>query len=240
MKAYVLEAPLEWVDLRRKFRNEADNVHVYDRDLERKVSEMICPEEDAPAEHQQQCRQTPPDFNAYLYYQCKYRRQPKKGSNWDVIGGGGLGFGNFVSERVMHLLKPHIGHECDFLPVEMRGIDGQYYGMWVRNIVDAMDEEKSVLNAYTRESAPHLKDFWMPVFKTELIKDRYLFRLPGNKYWGASLYDFATERFLQLVTDLGIYGFEFCDGVPLYRDTIYIVPNEPKKKIKSAKPIVSE
>jgi hypothetical protein len=233
MKGYILRASSEWIILTPHYVAQGDLIQQIVASQQSLTPEMFVSEE-----LQAQCRDQPPDYRLVLRYDAKYQQQPKKGLMWDVIQCGSMGVFNFVSERVMLLLKPHVQHECDFLPMTFDGIKGQYYGMWIRNIVDAMDEEHSVMHNYKREYQPHLKDYWMPVFYSEMIQDRYLFRIPGHKY--ASLYDFATERFLKLVTELGIYGFEFYDGAPAYSDSVAIIPNEPKKKTKSTKSIINE
>jgi hypothetical protein len=128
-------------------------------------------------------------------------------SSWS---GGDL----FVSEKAMERLQPHLEGECEFLPAEIDGVPEPYYLMWITKLVDALDREKSTMQAvsWTEPDGTRLKRIHDVVFHKDRLAGRLLFRLPGKGFSEDCLSNFCTEDFVELVTKLQIDGFTFSTG----------------------------
>ena len=60
-------------------------------------------------------------------------------------GGILLGFEYIVSESARDKLAPYLKDECSFIPLAVAGVPQPYYIIWVHQIEDALDEERSRL-----------------------------------------------------------------------------------------------
>ena len=68
--------------------------------------------------------------------------------------------------------------------------------------VDALDETSSSLTRVPGTN--HIIGIEKPIFFTERIHDRYLFRLPGR-----AMPTYVSERFVELVRRAGLVGLDF-------------------------------
>jgi hypothetical protein len=124
---------------------------------------------------------------------------------------GFFGVDNFVSEEAVRALAPHVGHECEFHPIEIKGTPQPYYALWIKDHIPAVDLSKAQVrpvghNVRNGEPCVRLLTY---EFRDEMVKDRFLFRLTGDQLDEGSLVDYATDRFASLVKRLGITGFHF-------------------------------
>lgn len=123
-------------------------------------------------------------------------------------GGILLGFECIVSESARDKLAPYLKDECSFIPVAVSGVPQPYYILWVHQIEDALDEERSRLG--DDDFVPGKKRPFRAVFHLDQIKATYLFRVPQWKYEMDC--DLALKPFRELVYDLKITGFTFQAG----------------------------
>lgn len=131
----------------------------------------------------------------------------------DAIGCGIVdGWSSLVSESAVVKLSPYIGQDCEFLPVEISGLEQPYYAFYITRIIDALDEER------TKFSEPisyfgGKRRIQKEVFLESSIRDAYVFRLPGWKYTPDHLFDYATSRFFKLVIEQKVSGFQFFESL---------------------------
>ncbi|MFK7958710.1 MAG: DUF1629 domain-containing protein [Lysobacterales bacterium] len=119
-------------------------------------------------------------------------------------------FNTLVSEKAKTALSSVTQNEIAFLPVTVIGAPTQYYAMWVRRVLDAVDNETSDLGPdrfgepgrYRLGANCHYRD----------VDAEFAFRLPAWKYDGDS--DLVTERFVDVVLNAKLTGFTFRLGGP--------------------------
>ncbi|HSI11011.1 MAG TPA: DUF1629 domain-containing protein [Chthoniobacter sp.] len=125
-------------------------------------------------------------------------------SSWN---GGDL----FVSKEAMERLRPHVGKECEFVPAEIEGAAQPYYLLWITNLIDALDRERSVMQDVSRSEpdGTRLKRVQEFCFHEDVLTGHLLFRLPGKGFSEDCLKNFCTHEFVELVKKLEIDGFTF-------------------------------
>lgn len=124
---------------------------------------------------------------------------------------GFFGVDNFVSESAVDRLEPHLRHECEFHPIKIEGAPEPYYALWIKDHIPAVDLSKAQVRQveYNIRNGQRTLRLLTYEFLPELVEDRFLFRLTGGQIDEGSLVDYATERFVSLVTKLSITGFHF-------------------------------
>jgi hypothetical protein len=129
----------------------------------------------------------------------------------NIVQGAGIMISDFAKTR----LEPYIQHECAFLPVNLLQAPQKYWFIYITNILDALNIEKSQFKS-NRFSPKTVKYY---SFDSNQLENVYLFRLPGHfDYLGDR--DFATLRFLELTQKLELKGFEFWDCNNPHKDPI--------------------
>jgi hypothetical protein len=127
------------------------------------------------------------------------------------------GIGIIISDDAKTRLSPYVFHECAFLPINLLESPQNYWFMYITNILDCIDVEKSQFR--TNRFSPKSVKYYS--FDVEKIENTYLFRLPGH-YDYLEDRDFATSRFLQLAKELDLKGFEFWECNKPGKDPIVI------------------
>lgn len=104
-----------------------------------------------------------------------------------------------VSKRAMNLLKVFLEGNAELIPVN----NGQFYVVNVLNILDCLDEEKSVLSRY--KSSGRIREIIEYTFIEEMTKNQNLFRIQG--FSRVDIY--VGSDFKELVEREKLKGFEF-------------------------------
>jgi hypothetical protein len=103
------------------------------------------------------------------------------------------------SQKAQSVLLPHIAPYGEVLPVHF---DEAAFAIFnVTHIIDALDEQASEIKYF--KSSGKVMTIERFVFKPEVIKDQWIFKLPQD----AS--NFVTDRFVEVVRAAGLRGFEF-------------------------------
>jgi hypothetical protein len=103
------------------------------------------------------------------------------------------------SQKAQSVLLPHIAPYGEILPVHF---DEAAFAIFnVTHIIDALDEQASEVVYFP--SSGRVANIERFVFKPEVIKDQWIFKLPQD----AS--NFVTDRFVEVVRAAGLRGFEF-------------------------------
>lgn len=122
-----------------------------------------------------------------------------------------LGASVLVSESAAHKLQPYLQGQAEFHPAKINGVPQPYHLLWTRNVIDALDYERSRLapvEYLARDGVVPLR-LVQAEFQANKIRDQMVFRLVPGRLTRTSLKDFATEEFLRLVKSLKISGFHF-------------------------------
>jgi hypothetical protein len=96
---------------------------------------------------------------------------------------------------------------CGIL-ISLNGADlpSTYSLLHATRTIDALDWQASDCSRFLDGRINQLRK---PVFRTELLQEEWLFRIPGYR---AGI--FATQRFKELVESVGLTGFEFAQIYP--------------------------
>lgn len=106
-----------------------------------------------------------------------------------------------LSRGALDVLLPHIGSYAQELPLDF---DERSYSLLnITRVIDALDESRSEL--YRFPSSGRVGDILRYVFKTELVKDEFIFKIPQLPRNAV----FVTNRFVEIVTEAGLTGFDF-------------------------------
>ena len=104
------------------------------------------------------------------------------------------------SERALDALLPHISAYGQVLPVRFDESPCAIFN--VTRVIDALDEAASEVKYFEDGGVMRIAKF---VFKPEAVKDEWIFKIPQRP----SAHNFVTDRFVQLVRNAGLRGFEF-------------------------------
>jgi hypothetical protein len=112
-----------------------------------------------------------------------------------------------LSRRALDVLLPHIGSLGQVLPL---AFDECEYNLFnITNVVDALDEP--ACDVWRFPSSGRIGDIERYVFRPEVIRDQWLFKIPQKPTGFA----FVTDRFIEVVQRAGLTGFGF---EPLWSD----------------------
>jgi hypothetical protein len=117
------------------------------------------------------------------------------------------GIHTLVSGRARGLLEPHIATECAFVPTQLKGASGEWFVLWVTNVVDNVDVAQSRLEVLDwRSNGEELLRPQRLAFRPS-AQVRHLFRLPQWRYFRDD--DLCTPAFRELVRQCGLTGFDW-------------------------------
>jgi hypothetical protein len=136
-----------------------------------------------------------------------YNHQPSQNLHFnDAINASNAvqGASIIVSDHAKQLLIPHVSGECVFLPVRLEQAPQKYWLMYVTNVLDCLNVKDSKF--IRRRFPPNGVKYY--TFEADKLENIYLFRFPGHFDYLEDK-DFATQRFLDLIQQLGLSGFEF-------------------------------
>ena len=126
------------------------------------------------------------------------------------------------SRRALDVLLPHIGHCGEVLPVVF---DEAPYAIFnVTRVIEALDEPASEVVYFP--SSGRVAGIDRFEFKPAVVKNELLFKIPQ----GPGAYNFVTDRFVKIVRDAGLTGFDF---KKVWSDDVAKAP--PKPAVVSAK-----
>ena len=126
-----------------------------------------------------------------------------------------------LSRRALDVLLPHIGHCGEVLPV---AFDEAPYAIFnLTRVIDALDEPASDVKYFEDGGVMRIARF---EFKPALVRNELLFKIRQRP--GA--YNFVTDRFVKIVRDAGLTGFDF---KKVWSDDVAKAP--PKPAVVSAK-----
>jgi hypothetical protein len=131
-----------------------------------------------------------------------------------------------VSENARKKLEPELGDQTMFLPIEVVGAPMPYWILYVTRYYNGIDLRRSRLKVPSASIADRRKELRQPAFIDSAELDGlYLFRVAGSQeFTPFALGDFATHRFLDLVSDLKLGGFSF---LPARAPEEPVPPGEP-------------
>lgn len=115
----------------------------------------------------------------------------------------GIGFNTdpmALSRRALDVLLPHIGSAVQVVPLTFD--EGEYALLNIVNLLDALDFEKSEKTFYRADGT--LKDIVSHAFRPEIVRDEWIFKIPQTTRRA-----FVTQRFVDLVQEAGLTGFDF-------------------------------
>jgi hypothetical protein len=155
-----------------------------------------------------------PGWPTWLEYECQPNDDRRiKFAFADVITslGGEQGVSNLVSESAAAKLEPYLRGQAEFHPAKIKSTPEPYYLLWVKQVVDALDYERSVLRSveYLAVDGVVPLRIAQAAFKQDKIAGRLLFRLTPGRLTRLSLEDYATDDFVDLVKRLKISGVHF-------------------------------
>jgi hypothetical protein len=121
-----------------------------------------------------------------------------------------VGFHTLVSARAREAIESVDSDECVFIRTELQGVDGDWSIMWIKNVVDAVDLERSNLEVLSwRDNGDELLRPKRLFFK-ELEDVKLFFRLPQWRYFRDD--DLCTNAFRELVEKFRLTGFSWITG----------------------------
>jgi hypothetical protein len=115
------------------------------------------------------------------------------------------GFHTVVSEEARRILEPYVAGECIFLPVSVPGSGSNYYILYVTRLIDCLNLERTKFGRIASSGLP--ATISIQKLNCENV-DGFIFRLAGGRGYQFD-YDFATDKFVDLVTERKLSGFRF-------------------------------
>lgn len=116
-----------------------------------------------------------------------------------------------LSRRAVDALSDIISRCGILLPLAAVDLPSAYSLLHVTRVLDALNLQAS---EYSRFLDGRINQLKKPVFRSELLQDEFLFRIPG--YRGGI---FATQQFKDRVESCGLTGFEFVQVDPQPEDS---------------------
>lgn len=105
-----------------------------------------------------------------------------------------------LSRRAIDVLMPHICAFGQALPLHFE--EAEYFLFNVTNVIDAVDIDASEVVRYPDGGLSRIVRY---VFKPEVVRDQWIFKVPQQPKGFA----FVTDRFVDLVKQHGLTGFGF-------------------------------
>lgn len=113
------------------------------------------------------------------------------------------GLSMIVSQRCRGVLEHEFPGAALYLPVEVEGASQSYWGLWVTQVLDALDLKQSQIT----EIAPTLRRVGVRRYREDVIANHGMFRLP--MIYGES--DHVTSEFKAIVERHRLTNFRFWD-----------------------------
>jgi hypothetical protein len=122
----------------------------------------------------------------------------------DIHGFSGYaGLSSVVSDRCRVVLQNEFPDSALYLPVEIEGLAQRYWALWITDVVDALDLDRSQLTTI----APTLTRVGIRCYREEAVESHPLFRLP--MVYGEP--DHVTDQFKAVIEKYKLTNFLFWD-----------------------------
>ena len=105
------------------------------------------------------------------------------------------------SEKAVYLLKPLIGSDVEFLPVEY--CEGKYCVINILTVINAVDRSKSAYRTF--RDGKRIMAFMKYAFFPEVVANVPVFKITEER----TRYPFVSDAFKRVVEDDCLTGFEF-------------------------------
>ena len=105
-----------------------------------------------------------------------------------------------LSRDALDVLLPHIAHCGEVLPMLFG--EAPYSIFNITRVIDALDEPASDVKYFEDGGVMRIARF---EFKLAMVKNELLFKIPQ----GPGANNFVTDRFVKIVRDAGLTGFDF-------------------------------
>lgn len=104
-----------------------------------------------------------------------------------------------LSRRALDVLLPHIGPLVQVVPLVFN--EGDYALLNVINVIDALDAEQSDIAYFKSGNFDRIKRY---AFLPQAVRDQWIFKIKQTQSRA-----FVTDKFVDLVTQTGLTGFDF-------------------------------